>query len=122
MTKRTNQERARLAAQEYMTGVKLRRDASQTTDKSLADKFACSQWTINRAKNALPTNVLSEEDQALVRQLAADKIAASKQLPMLTKEYLGYKHRVSRDAIDLQLELLGYVKPIHKRKKKVAAA
>ncbi|NWN92275.1 hypothetical protein HLV39_12315 [Marinobacter adhaerens] len=116
MTDYQKTARAKEAAQEYMRGVKLRRDASQTTDKSLADKFACSQWTINRAKNALPTNVLSEEDQALVRQLAADKIAASKQLPMLTKEYLGYKHQVSRDAIDLQLELLGFVKPAAKHK------
>lgn len=122
MTDYQKRTRAKEAAQEYMLGVKLRRDSSQTTDKSLASKFGCSEWTVNRVKNGLPTSVLDEEDQAFMRVLAADKAEADKRLPMLTKEYLGYKHQVSHEAIDLQLELLGYVKPIHKRKKKVAAA
>lgn len=118
----TKKLRAQQAAKDYMLGAKLRRDSSQTTDKSLAEKFACSQWAINRVKNGLPTDVLDEEDKSFIRQLVADKAAADKRLPMLTKEYLGYKHQVSREAIDLQLELLGYVKPAPKRKKKVAAA
>tara|TARA_R110001583_G_scaffold25218_6_gene91450 strand:+ start:1984 stop:2349 length:366 start_codon:yes stop_codon:yes gene_type:complete len=111
MTDYQKQARAKEAAQEYMLGVKLRRDSSQTTDKSLAEKFGCSQWTINRVKNGLPTDVLDEEDKSLIRQLVADKAAADKRLPMLNKDYLMYKHQVSREAIDLQLELLGFVKP-----------
>lgn len=108
MTERLKRERARRAAREYMTGVKLRRDSRQLANKSLGSKFDCSERTINRVKQGLPTSVLSEEDQALVRLLTAEKVQIDKKLPALTKEYLGYKHQVSRDAIDLQLELLGF--------------
>lgn len=122
MTHSQKRARAQEAAKEYMLGVKLRRDSSQTTDKSLAGKFGCSEWTIHRAKNGLPAGALNEEDQNLVRQLAADKVEADKRLPMLTKQYLGDKHQVSQEAIELQLDLLGFVRPAPKRKQKAATA
>ncbi|MGO1500818.1 MAG: hypothetical protein ACTHWH_05995 [Marinobacter sp.] len=115
-------QRARQAAKEYMVGAKLRRDSGQLADKSLADKFACSEWAIKRARYGLPTRALSEEDQALVRDCITDRAEIEKRLPMLTKEYLAYKHSVSHEAIDFQLELLGFVSPNAKRKEKAEIA
>ncbi len=122
MTDNLMKLRARQAAADYMGGAKLRRDSEQLADKSLKDKFACSEWTINRVRHGMPTSVLDEEDQVLVRKLIAEKVETDKKLPRLTKEYLGYKYQVSREAIDMELDLAGFVNPKAKRKKKVAAA
>lgn len=105
-----------------MGGAKLRRDSEQLADKSLKDKFACSEWTINRVKHGLPTSVLDEEDQVLVRMLIAEKVEIDRKLPLLTKEYLGHKYQVSREAIDIELDLMGFESPKARRKKKAATA
>ncbi len=122
MTYYRNRQRARLAAKDYMRGTRLRRDSEQLADKSLKDKFACSEWTINRVKNGLPTNVLNEEEQTWVRGCIAEKAVIDRQLPMLTKEHLCHHYQVSREAVDIELNLLGFESPKAKRKKKVSAA
>lgn len=114
--------RAKLAAQEYMEGIKLRRDSMQLSDKSLGNKFGCSEWAVNRVKHGLPTNALDAEDKALIRLLVAEKAEADRMIPRFTKAYLGYKHQVSRKAVERELDVMGFVSPYTKGESKGAVA
>ncbi|MFP3979151.1 hypothetical protein [Marinobacter sp. KMM 10035] len=114
--------RARQAAQDYMAGAKLRRDSEQLSDKSLAKKFACNEGTIKRVKSCMPVGVLVEEDQKLIRLCAREKVELDQRVARLTKEALCYRHQVSREAIDIELDLMGFESPKAKRKKKAATA
>lgn len=118
MTDQLKRIRAQQAAKDYMLGAKLRAQAEQLSDKSLAGKFGCNEWTIKRVKHALPTGVLDDDDQSLVRQCASEKTSLDKKVRTLTKAALCYSYKVSHEAIDLELELMGYEKP--KRKRAVA--
>jgi hypothetical protein len=122
VTHYANRLRARQAAQDYMGGAKLRCDAEELADKSLAKKFDCNECTIKRVKNHLPVGVLDEEDQKLIRLCALEKEVLDHSVAQLTKEALCHRYQVSREAIDRELDLAGFVNPKAKRKKKKKVA
>lgn len=122
MTDHLMKLRARQAAADYMVGAKLRCDAEELADKSLAKKFACNEGTIKRVKQHMPVGVLDEEDQKLIRLCAKEKEELDQRVSRLTKTALCHRYQVSQDAINVELDLAGFVNPKTKRKKKVAAA
>lgn len=115
-------KRARKAALEYIRGANLRGESEELSDKVLAGKFACHASTIRKVRKHLPVTALETGDQELIRQCAAEKARIDDQLPQLSKEYLARHYDVSAEAIDIELQLLGWEDPRLKRKNRKAAA
>ena len=65
--------RARQAAKDYMHGAYLRAQSEELSDKLLGVKFGCSSFTIKKVREHMPVVALDDEDQALIRQCAAEK-------------------------------------------------
>jgi len=114
--------RAREAAKDYMLGAKLRIQAEELSDKSLAKKFTRNEATIKRVKLNMPVRVLDKEDQDLIRLCIREKDRLDRRLGSLTKACLAVQYQVTTDAISLELDFAGFESPKAKRKKKVSAA
>lgn len=113
--------RARKAAKDYMHGADLRAQSEELSDKLLGVKFGCSSFTIRKVREHMPVVALDDEDQALIRQCAAEKARIDQQLPKLTKSYLSRHYQVTPEAIDIELDLVGWEDPRILRKKRRAA-
>lgn len=113
--------RARQAAKDYMHGADLRAQSEELSDKLLGVKFGCSSFTIRKVREHMPVVALDDEDQVLIRQCAAEKARIDQQLPKLTKSYLSRHYQVSPEAIDIELDLVGWEDPRIQRKKRRAA-
>lgn len=113
--------RARQAAKDYIHGANLRAQSEELSDKLLGVKFGCSSFTIRKVREHMPVVVLDDEDQALIRQCAAEKARIDQQLPKLSKSYLSRHYQVSLEAIDIELDLVGWEDPRIQRKKRRAA-
>jgi len=113
--------RARQAAKDYMHGADLRAQSEELSDKLLAAKFACHVSTIKKVREHMPVAVLDDEDQALIRQCAAEKARIDQKLPKLSKSYLSRHYQVSPEASDIELDLAGWEDPRIQRKKRRAA-
>ncbi|GGE75821.1 hypothetical protein GCM10011533_30210 [Streptosporangium jomthongense] len=122
MTHYQKRLKAREAAREYMAGAKLRRDSEQLADKVLAAKFGCNEVTIKRVKNRLPVGVLDEDDQKLIRLCAREKAELDQKIIRLTKAALSRQYQVSQEAINIELDLMGFKSSRVKRKKKATTA
>jgi hypothetical protein len=59
-------------AQEWLDTRKMRQEARELSNKSLAEKFECSRNAIARIANCMPCRV-PEEDQILIRKCIAER-------------------------------------------------
>ena len=121
-TNHLSKMRARQVAKDYMHGADLRAQAEELSDKLLAVKFGCSSFTIRKVREHMPVVALDDDDQALIRQCAAEKARIDAQLPRLTKAFLTRHYGVSTEALDIELELAGWEDPRAKSKNRGAVA
>lgn len=100
--------RARKAAEDYIEGDRLRMEASQLCDSSLAGKFEVSVNVIRQAINGLPVRKLDEADAALVRECHQEFRRLSLRAEALTLRKLARHYQVEPDDVLLQLDFMGH--------------
>lgn len=121
MADRLSKMRARKAAKDYMYGAGLRSQSDELADTVLAVKFECHVTTIKRIREHMPVSVLTHEDHALIRECAAEKARIDERLPKLSKAYLTRHYGISMEALDIELDLAGFVDPRTQKKKRRVA-
>jgi len=114
--------RARKAAQDYMAGVPIRQQADELSVKRLAAKFACTVYAINRALENLPAPGLTYEDGKLIRECNAEHLRLSAQAQRLTLNALARHYGITVGAIQVELDLAGFVNPMRKAPDRVVPA
>ena len=113
--------RARKAAKDYMYGANLGAQSDELSDTVLAVKFECHVSTIKRIRERIPVSVLTREDHALIRECAAEKARNDQPLPKFSKAYLTKHYGISVEALDIELDLAGFVNPRTQKKKRRVA-
>lgn len=114
---RLQEQRAQAAARDYITGVGMRQEMLELTDRMLAKKFEVSNCVIKRVRAHAKVTVLSEAEQQLVRQCAREHDRLEARLIYFTKAYLAKHHQVPGCAIDRELERLGFKNPLNRKAK-----
>lgn len=114
MTDQLTKLRARKAAEDYIEGDRLRKEASQLSDSSLAAKFEVSVQVIRKAINSLPSRLLTEDEAALVRECHREFRRLTLIAEALTLRKLARHYQVEPDDVLLQLDFMGHeiTKPI----------
>lgn len=106
--------RARKAANDYMAGIPIRQQADELSVKRLAGKFACTVYAINRALENMPAPGLTAEDGRLIRECHAEHVRLSTQAHRLTMNALSKHYGIPVAAIQVELDLAGFVNPTRK--------
>lgn len=107
----TEKFRARKAAKEYIRGNQVRIDANELSPLSLAGKFAVSEYAIKRAIAHTPVSSLTDREAALVRQCHGEHQKLLRVSERLSKACLAVQYRTTQNAINIELELMGYAGP-----------
>lgn len=122
MTSRFEKVRARRAAEEYMQGMEVRAREMQLSDKALAAKWECSIESIKRVRQGQTVEVIDEFDHDLIRACMKERDRLAAQTAGLTKPALAHRHQVTTHAIDIELDLLGWVNPVRSGKRREVPA
>ena len=83
-------------AQEWLDAQKMRKEARELSNKSLAKKFECSRDAIARIANCMPCRV-PEEDQILIRQCIAERDRLKSLASKSTIVGLCRRHKIGRE-------------------------
>ena len=114
--------RARKAANDYMAGIPVRQQADELSVKRLAAKFSCTVYAINRALENMPAPGLTYEDGKLIRECHAEHLRLSSQAQRLTMNALSKHYGIPVGAIQVELDLKGFVNPMRQAGDRVVPA
>lgn len=90
----------------YAEGVKLREDARQLNNKTLAKKFERSERTITKVANRMPCRV-PDDEQDLIRACISERDRLKSQASELSFKRPCFKHGVTRGSLAMALESMG---------------
>ena len=114
--------RARKAANDYMAGIPIRQQADELSVKKLAAKFSCTVYAINRALENMPAPGLTYEDGKLIRECYAEHQRLATQAQRLTMSALSKNYSIPVAAIQVELDLQGFVNPMRQADDRVVPA
>ena len=93
-------------AKAYLYGRKLREQARQLSNRSLAKKFERTEKTIGKIVNGMPSRV-PEDEQILIRHCAAERDRIKSEYSQYTMPRLCHQYRVSHSTIEDELIRMG---------------
>ena len=93
-------------AREWVSARNKRKQAKELSNNKLAAKFECSAWAIARALNCRSCP-LSEEDQILVRQCAAERDRLRREVEGITMAGLCRRYKIGRENLITALMEIG---------------
>jgi len=103
-----NSMTVRQAAEEYIHGQELLAEFQSLNNARIGAKFECSIPTVLKAVNGQP-NLLSSEDQELVRQLVAERNRIEREYKRRTYAALSRLTGHSTDRIRIELYCMGFL-------------
>ncbi|WP_278366899.1 hypothetical protein [Marinobacter salarius] len=89
----------------YRKGQKLRRQAKELSNASLARKFECSERTIAKIANRMPVSV-PEDEQRIIRACISERDRMKSEAAELSMHRLGKQYGLSKSSIASHLEYL----------------
>lgn len=90
---------------QYLKGRKLRLQAKELSNASLAVKFECSERTIAKIANHMPASV-PEDEQRIIRACISERDRLKSEAAELSMHRLGKQHGLSKSSIAAHLEYL----------------
>lgn len=89
----------------YLKGQKLRRQAKELSNASLARKFEHSQRVIAKIANHMPVSV-PEDEQRIIRACISERDRLKSEAAELSMQRLGKQYGLSKSSIAAHLEYL----------------
>lgn len=92
---------------QYLSGLKMREQARQLSQKALAKKFERSRHAISKIANGLSPSHIPEDEQSLIRACIAERDRLKSEASKVSMPRLCHLHGIGHHAIEDELVRMG---------------